>query len=117
MKKLITGLLILIMTGLFQSLSAQVTIQGVLKDNKGNPVGGASVSIKDSYDGATTDSLGRYSFKTSEKGEHLLQVSSIGFKLFEQTIKLESGILTIDATLKQEISELTAVVISAGTFE
>jgi hypothetical protein len=117
MKKLKVGLLLLMMTGLFQSLSAQITVKGVVKDNKGNPVAGASISIKDSYDGGTTDSSGKYSFKTSEKGDHLLQISSIGFKPFEQTIKLESSILTIDATLKQEISELTAVVISAGTFE
>jgi hypothetical protein len=117
MKNLKTGLLILIMSCLFQSLSAQVTVKGVVKDNKSNPIAGASISIKDSYDGGTTDSSGKYSFKTFEKGEHLLQISSIGYKPFEQTVKLESGILTIDATLKQEISELTAVVISAGTFE
>ncbi len=117
MKKLMNCLLILVMTGLFQSLSAQVTVKGVVKDNKGNPVPGASIAIKDSYDGGTTDSSGKYSFKTSEKGEQLLQITSIGFKPFEQTIKLESGSLTIDVTLKQEISELTAVVISAGTFE
>jgi hypothetical protein len=117
MKNLITGLLVFIMTGLFQSLSAQVNVKGVVKDNKGNPVAGVSVSIKDSYDGGTTDSAGKYSFKTFEKGEHLLQLSSIGYKPFEQTIKLEGGILTIDVTIKQEISEMTAVVISAGTFE
>jgi vitamin B12 transporter len=117
MKNLKSGLLILIMIGLFQNLSAQVAVKGIVKDNKGNPVSGASIAIKDSYDGGTTDSSGKYSFKTFEKGEHLLQISSIGYKPFEQTIRLESGILTIDATLKQEISELTAVVISAGTFE
>lgn len=117
MKNLKTGLLLLMMIGWFQILSAQVIVKGVVKDNKGNPVAGASISIKDSYDGGTSDSLGRYSFKTSEKGEHLLQISSIGYKPFEQTIKLEGGILTIDVTIKQEISELTAVVISAGTFE
>lgn len=109
--------LFLIISGLFQTLSAQVTVKGIVKDNKGNPVAGASISIKDSYDGGTTDSSGKYSFKTFEKGEHMLQITSIGYKSFEQTIKPESGILTIDATLKQEISELTAVVISAGTFE
>jgi vitamin B12 transporter len=117
MKKMRTIFLFLLMSGLFQTLSGQVTVKGIVKDNKGNPVSGASISIKDSYDGGTSDSSGKYSFKTFEKGEHLLQISSIGYKLFEQTIKLESSVLTIDATLKQEISELTAVVISAGTFE
>ncbi len=117
MKKRRNYFLFLLMTGLFQTLSAQVTVKGMVKDNKGNPVAGASISIKDSYDGGTTDSSGKYSFKTFEKGAHLLQITSIGYKAFEQTIKLESVILTIDVTLKEEINELTAVVISAGTFE
>lgn len=110
------GLLILL-TGLFQNLSAQVTIKGVVKDNKNNPVNGASISIKDSYDGATSDSTGKYSFKTSEKGVQTLVFSNIGYKTIEQAVKLETGVLTIDIVLKQEISELTAVVLSAGTFE
>ncbi|MGB3154751.1 MAG: TonB-dependent receptor, partial [Chitinophagaceae bacterium] len=97
--------------------SAQVTIKGVIKDNKSKPVAGVSISIKDSYDGGTSDSSGKYSFKTTEKGEQLLVISSIGYKPVEQKIKLEGGVLTIDATLKEEISELTAVVLSAGTFE
>ena len=112
-----TIFLFLLISGLFQTLSGQVTVKGIVKDNKGNPVAGASIAIKDSYDGGTTDSSGKYSFKTFEKGEHLLQISSIGYKPFEQSVKLESGSLTIEVTLKQEISELTAVVISAGTFE
>jgi hypothetical protein len=117
MKKMRNAFLFLLAMGLFQTMSAQVVLKGIVKDNKGNPIAGASVSIKDSYDGGTTDSTGKYSFKTFEKGEHLLLVTSIGYKPFEQSVKLESGIQTIDATLKQEISELTAVVISAGTFE
>ena len=117
MKYLRTALLIVAITTLFQNLNAQVTIKGVVKDHKGTPVAGASVSIQDSYDGGTTDSSGKFSFKTFEKGDKVLQVTSIGYKMFEQPIKIESGILTIDATLKLEISELTAVVLSAGTFE
>ena len=111
------GWMILLSVTLFQAAKGQVTVKGVIKDNKSKAVAGVSISIKDSYDGGTTDSTGKYSFKTTEKGEQLLVISSIGYKPIEQTIKLESGILTIDAILKEEISELTAVVLSAGTFE
>lgn len=101
----------------FENLTAQVTIKGMVKDNKNIPLSGASITIKDSYDGATSDSTGNYSFKTTEKGQHILIITSLGYKPFEQSIKLENGVLTIDATLKQEITELTAVVLTAGTFE
>lgn len=97
--------------------TAQVTIKGVVKDQKGNPVAGASITIKDSYDGATSDSSGKYSFRTTEKGQQLMVVSSIGYKTYEQPLKLETGVLTIDITMKQEVTELSAVVLSAGTFE
>ena len=117
MRQVKITLTILLLVGLLQAASAQVTIKGILKDNKGKPVTGASISVKDSYDGGTSDSTGKYSFRTSEKGEQLLVISSIGYKTIEQKISLVAGILTIDATLKEEISELTAVVLSAGTFE
>ncbi|MFZ1533604.1 MAG: TonB-dependent receptor, partial [Chitinophagaceae bacterium] len=117
MRHIRSGLLFLLITALFQAVSAQVTIKGVIKDNKTKPVAGVSISIKDTYDGGTSDSSGKYSFKTSEKGEQMLVISSIGYKTVEQKVTLSSGVLTIDITLKEEISELTAVVLSAGTFE
>jgi vitamin B12 transporter len=117
MRQFLAGLLTFLFVGIFQNLSAQITIRGVIKDNKNNPVGGVSVAIKDSYDGATSDSTGKYSFKTSEKGQQLLVFSSIGYKTIEQSIKIEGASITADVSLKQEISELTAVVLSAGTFE
>ena len=117
MRHLKNGLFFLLATGLLQTVAAQVTIKGVIKDNKAKPVAGVSISIKDSYDGGTSDSTGKYSFKTSEKGEQLLVISSIGYKTIEQKINLASGVVTIDAILKEEINELTAVVLSAGTFE
>ena len=67
------------------------TIKGVIKDNKSKPWSGVSIAIKDSYDGGTSDSTGKYSFKTTEKGEQLLVISSIGYKMIEQTVKLEGG--------------------------
>jgi vitamin B12 transporter len=102
---------------LLHAVNAQVVIKGTVKDSKANPIAGASISIKDSYDGATSDSSGRYSFKTFEKGTQLLLISFIGYKSFEQQIKVENGPIIIDAVLKQEVTELTAVVLSAGTFE
>ena len=96
---------------------AQTTIKGTVKDAKGQPIPGVSIAIKDSYDGATTDSSGQFSFKTTEKGEGTITASAIGYKPLEQKVKLENTALSIDILLKEEITELKAVVISAGTFE
>ncbi len=96
---------------------SQVTIAGLVKDAKSNPLAGVSVSVKESYDGGTTDSLGRFSFRTTEKGRQLLVVSMIGYKTIEQALDLSAVQQPMEFILKEEISELKAVVITAGTFE
>src|SRR5690242_11114515 len=116
MGKMVIGLLLLLASSFLVGASAQSVIKGVVKDIKGHPVAGASVAIKDSYDGGTTDSTGKFSFKTTEKGDQVLTITSIGYKAFEQPVKLDGTPLTINASMKEEISELSAVVISAGTF-
>jgi hypothetical protein len=114
MLKLIPFILLLL-TSLLGS--AQTTLKGRIKDSRGKGIGGASIAIKDSYDGGTTDSLGQFRFRTTEKGEQTLLVTCIGYKVFEQKITLSGGDQSFDAILKAEPNELTAVVITAGTFE
>ena len=98
-------------------LFAQTTVTGKVTDKK-NPLRSVSITLKDTYDGATSDSLGRFSFTTSEKGEFLLTATSVGYKPFEQKIVLDGKrTLTVNIVMKEEITELSAVVISAGIFE
>jgi vitamin B12 transporter len=108
-------LLILLLS--FLAGSGQTIVSGKVKDAKGRPVAGASITLKDTYDGATTDSTGVYQFRTTEKGEQTLLATSIGFKLYEQKITVSGSSLNIDVVLKQEPNELTAVTITAGSFE
>jgi hypothetical protein len=95
---------------------AQTVIFGIVKDNK-QSVNGATIAIKDSYDGAVTDSTGKFRFRTTEKGEQILVVSAIGYKTFEQKINLNEIVQDLTITLKEEINEMRAVVITAGAFE
>ncbi len=99
------------------SAYAQVGISGKVLDNKKRPLKGVSITIKDSYDGATTDSAGHFSFTTTEKDSQLLVISIIGYTTLEQTIFIGSVKLELTLQMKEEISELKAVVITAGTFE
>src|SRR5829696_3417478 len=113
MKRMLVGLFVLFLgyTGMAQ------TISGTVKDTKGKPVPSVSIALKDSYDGATTDSSGTFSFTTTEKGSPLLTATAIGYKLFENPIVVSTGVQQIAIVLKEEITELKAVVISAGAFE
>lgn len=111
------SLLLILFLGLLHPALAQTIITGKIKDNKGKPIIGASISLKDTYDGATSDTLGNYKFKTTEKGPQTLLATSIGFKLQEQPINLSGESMQMDFILKEEPNELKAVVVSAGTFE
>ncbi len=109
---------LLVVLGLTALLSnAQTLVSGKIKDNKGKPMAGVSIAVKDSYDGGTSDSAGNFKFRTSEKGEQVLLFTSIGYKLQEQKVNLNGTAITINIVLKEEPNELTAVVISVGTFE
>ncbi|HTL08488.1 MAG TPA: TonB-dependent receptor [Chitinophagaceae bacterium] len=96
--------------------ASQTVISGKVSDNKGRPLPGVSIAIKDSYDGGTTDSMGRYHFTSTEKGDHLLTASSIGFKAFEQALNIGASPITFNIMLREEPSELRAVTITAGAF-
>jgi vitamin B12 transporter len=96
---------------------AQIKITGKVTNTKRKPLAGISISIVDSYDGATTDSAGDFSFTTSEKGKQILKATSTGYKDFEQEINIGSQPIIVNFELKESITELKAVVISAGTFE
>lgn len=99
------------------SATAQTKISGRITDSKHQPIPSVSVSILNSYDGATTDSAGKFSFTLSEKGEQILKATATGYKPFEQKINISGIPIVLNIELKEEITELKAVVISAGTFE
>jgi vitamin B12 transporter len=94
----------------------QARIQGQVKDNRNHPIQGVSISIKDSYDGATTDSLGNFSFRTAEKGEQTITASCIGYNGTEQKVTLAGDAITINLVMKEKLDELKAVMVTAGSF-
>ncbi len=109
--------LIVIAIFLSSVLQAQVKITGKVTDNKNKPLPGVSIAIRNSYDGATTDSLGRFSFETTEKGDQVLEATISGYRPFEQKISLGTSPVTLNFSLKELVTELKAVVITAGSFE
>jgi vitamin B12 transporter len=94
----------------------QTLISGKVKDGKGRPIPGASVSVKNSFDGATSDSSGNYSFNSSDTGIQTLTISSVGYRLIEVPLHISGKSVHVDLQLKEEPNELKAVTISAGSF-
>jgi CarboxypepD_reg-like domain/TonB-dependent Receptor Plug Domain len=106
----------ILMTVLAYCLMAQTKIEGKVSEVNGSGIPGANVSIADSYDGASTDEHGRFSFTSSESGTRILNVTFVGFKSVQRSLTLNGTTISIDIILKEDINQLGAVVISAGSF-
>ncbi|UAB83729.1 TonB-dependent receptor [Zunongwangia sp. SCSIO 43204] len=108
--------------------SIQQTISGVVTDDQGVPLPGATVMVKGSSNGVTTNFDGQYSIEAQE-GD-ILQVSFVGFKTYEVEIgnqanfdvQLETDSASLDEVLvvgygTQKKSDLTGSVSSVSDEE
>lgn len=94
----------------------QTKISGSVTDQKGESVPGANVFLLDTYDGTTSGVDGSFEFSSDEKGTQVIVVKFIGFKEFRQSVELKGGKLEVQVLLKEEVSQLQAVTITAGSF-
>ncbi|MFK7782823.1 TonB-dependent receptor, partial [Psychroserpens sp.] len=109
--------LLIILTTLISMFSfAQTTISGKVIDMKNQPIIGANVYLEGTYDGATTDDKGDFSFQSTETGTQVLIISYLSYET--KTVAGDvSTLQNLQIKLREDVNTLDAVVISAGTFE
>ncbi len=97
---------------------AATQLSGTVLDAAGRPLPGANVFLKTTFDGATTDSLGRFSFSTTAAGPLPLIITLIGYELQETPLALPGGPLALPPRrLRESRASLGNVVITGGAFE
>ena len=87
---------------------AQKTVTGIVLDENGDPVVGASVYVKGTKSGGVTDLDGRFSLQTDNSAT--LVVSYLGYETAEVSVGARS---TVRVVLKPISSELNEVVVTA----
>lgn len=113
-----TKLLLTLFSLLTIHISAQTTlVKGRVTDPSKNPLAGANIILRDSYDGATADTDGNFEFETEESGPQTLQVTYLGFDSVVQQVTLSGGVFEFNPVMREAFNELKVVVISAGAFE
>ncbi|HBR54791.1 MAG TPA: TonB-dependent receptor [Flavobacteriaceae bacterium] len=95
---------------------AQETISGTVLQKNGQPIFGANVYLEGTYDGASTDENGRFSFETTETGIQTLVISYVTFEPFMMAADV-SQLKDLALTLREDVNSLDTVVISAGSLE
>jgi len=95
---------------------SQTTISGKVTNKNNNPLVGVNIYIEGTYDGASTDTNGQFSFETQEKGSQTLVASMMSYETHYETGDL-SYFKNITITLTETVNQLTGVTLTAGTFE
>jgi vitamin B12 transporter len=96
---------------------AQYTIQGRVSGSKNEPLEGVSISVKNSYSGATSGKDGCFSFQLPDTGRQVIQFTMMSYRPVEKEINVSTSLAPIDVQLKEAITDMKAVVITAGSFE
>jgi outer membrane cobalamin receptor len=112
MNKLIT----LIVLCLINLSYAQTTISGKVLDNKKRPIEGANIYLDGTYDGATSNADGQFSFTTEETGTQALVISFLSYET-KTIVNDVSNFNNLSVVLREDVESLDTVVLSAGTFE
>ena len=100
----------------FQALYAQSNVKGVVKDDSGSPVPGATVLIKGTSDYAVTDVKGQFAVASARAFPFSLQVHLLGYK--PQEIEIYEVIEDpLEVVLKNDNLLDELVVVGYGTQE
>jgi hypothetical protein len=83
-----------------------ITVTGTVKDEKGEPLSGVTVTVEGSANVTSTDNSGKYTIKADSK--QTLVFSFIGFKTVKRIINNEQ---LIDITLEPLAKDLSEVVV------
>ena len=111
--KYIYGTLFLLVINLLQAQNNLLQLSGVLRDKStGELLVGATVLIKDSEIGTTTDANGKFSLKVSLKFPFTVVVTSLGYE--KQEFLIESEKQSINLQLAPQTYVTNEVVVSAS---
>ena len=69
---------------------AQQTITGVVKNQKGEPLAGANVTIKETYRGTATNTNGEFKLSKLKPERYTFIISYIGYKTLRISLRLRN---------------------------
>ncbi|MDM8161438.1 TonB-dependent receptor [Labilibaculum sp. K2S] len=105
-RRVIAIMLFLFLTAHFGAIAQSFSLQGTVKDVKGIPLPGVSISIVGTTQGTITDIDGKYSLEAP--GDSQLKFQFIGFLAEIVSINNQT---TINVTLKEDVVGLNEVVV------
>ena len=94
------------------TITAQTTVSGTVTDGK-ESLAGVNVFIMGTIDGCLTDSLGRFSFETTQTGELTLRATCLGFEDYTLTTRQHSN---LHLKMRERATAIDEVVVAASSY-
>ena len=110
MKQRIIHIIIMLMA--VCTMTAQTTVSGTVTDGK-ESLAGVNVFIVGTIDGCLTDSLGRFSFETTQTGELTLRATCLGFEDYTLTTRQHSN---LHLKMRERATAIDEVVVAASSY-
>ncbi len=105
--------LIIVLITISLCANAQLKLTGKVTNTNAEPLIGASVQLKGTFLGVSTNNLGEYSLLIPRKGEYKVVVSYLGFKTHKEKIQLDKNMqLNIQLEATSLMSDEVIVVAS-----
>jgi hypothetical protein len=95
---------------------SQTVISGKVTCIEGS-LPGASVYLEGTYDGTSANENGEFKFSTAKTGKVILHAEFLGYKPFIKELDLNGKPVKFEIKLEETFNVLSAVTITAGTFE
>ena len=94
------------------TMTAQTTVSGTVTDGK-ESLAGVNVFIIGTIDGCLTDSLGRFSFETTQAGELTLRATCLGFEDYTLTTRQHAN---LHLKMRERATAIDEVVVAASSY-
>ncbi|MDH3269237.1 MAG: TonB-dependent receptor [Ignavibacteria bacterium] len=108
----------LVLLYISESISQSYSITGKITDTLNNPIQYVNVALIGTNLGDASDENGLYEISNLTPGTYEIKFSAIGYIAFNlKTLVIEDSSLQINVTLKEEILESEAVVVTSGKYE
>lgn len=96
------------------SIAFTQTIKGQINDAAGDPVAGATVSLKNTFTATLTDGSGQFQLPVSGTGNYTLLISATGYEAIEQPVTVSNAGTAVSVSLNKAVSSLKEITITAG---
>lgn len=94
-------------------VAQQSGVHGVVRDDQGNPLAYATLFVKQTGSGTTSNINGSYEMYLPT-GKYELVFQYLGFESLVKTVEISNGMVKLDITLKSQTTVLQEVTVYAG---